>query len=242
MNSHHAQLKNVERLRPEIVDYRQVQWDDFEDILTAFDRVWPIEIPGIAGTPTAVLVSRFLTLHFMSLTTNGFVGRTSNGEFAGVLLMRVQGKPYMFPEAAEALEMAKGLMKATPNGRRMLDFQERFLAVEKELEDDSLVNQDTQGEIELFMVNTTTQGMGVGGALWRRAQEEFAAEGVTSFFLHTDSTCDYEFYDHKGMQRVAERIHADHPEDTDVELAPVGTGPISLDDDQYIYMGKVQAE
>ena len=51
---------------------------------------------------------------------------------------------------------------------------------------------------------------------------------VRAFFLHTDSSCDFGFYDHKGLSRVAERLAADHPEDADL-------APGMNTDDQFIY-------
>ena len=69
------------------------------------------------------------------------------------------------------------------------------------------------GELELFIVNPDVRGHGVGGQLWRRMQEHFAAWDVPAFYLHTDSDCDVSFYDHKGLNCIAARYAADHPED-----------------------------
>ena len=61
------------------------------------------------------------------------------------------------------------------------------------------------GELELFIVNPDVRGHGVGGRLWRRMQEHFAAWDVPAFYLHTDSDCDVSFYDHKGLDCIAHR-------------------------------------
>ena len=53
----------------------------------------------------------------------------------------------------------------------------------------------------------------------------FANCQVARFYLHTDSSCDVSFYDHKGLTCIAARYAADHPEDgTDM-------------DDIFIYAG-----
>lgn len=78
------------------------------------------------------------------------------------------------------------------------------------------------------MVNPDVRGAGVGGALWRQLLAALRSMGVRAFFLHTDSNCDFGFYDHKGLSRVAERLAADHPEDADL-------APGMNTDDQFIY-------
>ena len=78
------------------------------------------------------------------------------------------------------------------------------------------------------MVNPGVRGAGVGGALWRKLLAALRSVDVRAFFLHTDSSCDYGFYDHKGIIRVAERIAADHPEDANL-------APGMNTDDQFIY-------
>ncbi len=210
------------------VHYRAMRWEDLDDVTACFDRVWP-QREGIAGTPLAVLIARYLTLHYVEQGTWANIAELGDGTFAGITLVRVEGHPTLFPQAHDALEETRALINADPRGAQMLDmFEHGFLVREDILEEDSDVRADTQGELELFMVNPDVRGHGVGRALWEDLLGALRAMGVRAFFLHTDSSCDYGFYDHKGLVRVAERIAADHPEDADLAEG-LNT------DDQYIY-------
>ena len=79
---------------------------------------------------------------------------------------------------------------------------------------------------------------GVGGQLWRRMQEHFAAWDVPAFYLHTDSDCDVSFYDHKGLDCIAHRTASE----TVARLGGSADGEVPpLFDDMFIYRGKVTA-
>ncbi|PAU68925.1 GNAT family N-acetyltransferase [Bifidobacterium criceti] len=210
------------------VHYRAMRWEDLDDVTACFDRVWP-QREGIAGTPLALLIARYLTLHYVEQGTWANIAELGDGTFAGITLVRVEGHPTLFPQAHDALEETRALINADPRGAQMLDmFEHGFFVREDILEEDSDVRADTQAELELFMVNPDVRGHGVGRALWEDLLGALRAMGVRAFFLHTDSSCDYGFYDHKGLVRVAERIAADHPEDADL------TEGLNTDD-QYIY-------
>ena len=89
-----------------------------------------------------------------------------------------------------------------------------------------------------LIVNPDVRGHGVGGQLWRRMQEHFAAWDVPAFYLHTDSDCDVSFYDHKGLDCIAHRTASE----TVARLGGSADGEVPpLFDDMFIYRGKVTA-
>ena len=210
------------------VSYRPMRWEDLDTVAACFDRVWP-QREGIAGTPLATLIARYLTLHYVEPITWSNVAETDDGVFAGVTLVRAVGAPALFAQAREEFERTRELIVADPRGAAVVDMLEQgFFPRERILEEDGDVGATTQAELELFMVNPDVRGMGVGGALWRQLLAALRGHGVRAFFLNTDSSCDYGFYDHKGLTRVAERIAADHPEDADMAEGMNA-------DDQFIY-------
>ena len=65
------------------------------------------------------------------------------------------------------------------------------------------VGKTYQAEIALFLVSPEAKGHGVGGRLFAHMLDWFQAIGVSEYFLFTDTTCDYGFYEHKGLERMA---------------------------------------
>ena len=64
--------------------------------------------------------------------------------------------------------------------------------------------KDFSGEIPLFVMKDSAKGKGVGGRLYGEALEFMKANGTKEFFIYTDTTCDYGFYDHKGAKRLSQ--------------------------------------
>ena len=59
-------------------------------------------------------------------------------------------------------------------------------------------------EVALFIVSKEVRGSGVGSELFRRLNEFFEERGIQHYYLHTDTACNYEFYERKGLKRQAE--------------------------------------
>lgn len=62
------------------------------------------------------------------------------------------------------------------------------------------------GELCFFAVDSKCRGAGIGKQLFEEVKEYFKAQGVNSFYLYTDSSCNYGFYEHQGMKRCGERL------------------------------------
>ena len=65
--------------------------------------------------------------------------------------------------------------------------------------DDQLLKDspvDYQGEVAFFVINAKYRGMGLGKKLFEAAQDYMKGQQISSFFLFTDTTCNYPFYEH----------------------------------------------
>ena len=62
-------------------------------------------------------------------------------------------------------------------------------------------------ELALFAVSDSCRGMGVGTRLFQAAMEYLSGEKVKKFYLFTDTSCNYGFYEHQGMVRRCEKNH-----------------------------------
>ena len=71
-------------------------------------------------------------------------------------------------------------------------------------------NPYAQGQVNLIIIDPAWQGRGLGRRLIDAARGHLRDLGCSAFFLMTDNQSDYAFYDHIGMERIAE----DHSQDT----------------------------
>ncbi|MCI1219581.1 MAG: GNAT family N-acetyltransferase [Bifidobacterium sp.] len=185
---------------------RPMCWGDLDVIVEQFDRMW-----GELGQPLSELVSRRFVLRYLNASTRSLTAWRA-GHFMGVALIRVQGEPSLFAQSGPTLHAVDEELKSSPIGKDMLGGVLHEQGFERHLEAETGIAAMASAELELFLVAQDARGHGVGGELWQRMLRGFIGGGIRRFYLHTDDTCDTEFYDHRGMDLVT----AMHP--------PVGDG------------------
>lgn len=60
--------------------------------------------------------------------------------------------------------------------------------------------------LNIFAVSNKAQGHGIGSALFKKAMSDLKEAGAKNFYLKTDTTCDYTFYDHVGMTQLIKQV------------------------------------
>ena len=61
------------------------------------------------------------------------------------------------------------------------------------------------GELSFFAISAEHRGEGIGKELFKRAVEHLNNYTVDSFFLYTDTSCNYGFYEKQDMKRCGEK-------------------------------------
>ena len=56
-------------------------------------------------------------------------------------------------------------------------------------------------------VSSECRGKGIGKMLFQSALEYMKQEKLDNFYLFTDTSCNYGFYEHQGMERCVEKEH-----------------------------------
>lgn len=69
--------------------------------------------------------------------------------------------------------------------------------INKELLNQSTFNYD--GELVFFAIDESSRGKGIGKTLFQNALTYMHSRNISHFFLFTDTSCNYGFYDHQGM-------------------------------------------
>lgn len=89
------------------------------------------------------------------------------------------------------------------------------------------INQPKEVELAFFAVCPKTQGIGVGSHLYKYFINTLKEKPVKTFYLYTDTTCNFGFYDHKGLLQAASIIKKmDFPEINEIAF--------------YIYTGELR--
>ena len=65
------------------------------------------------------------------------------------------------------------------------------------------LDEDFETEVALFAVSPQAQGLGVGSTLYNYFLDTLKQKNIKNFFLYTDTTCNFGFYEHKGLKQVS---------------------------------------
>lgn len=68
--------------------------------------------------------------------------------------------------------------------------------------------KDYDGELSFFVVHDDFRGQGIGKALFDALLGYMKKQDIQRFYLYTDSSCNYTFYERRGMKRCGEKDYA----------------------------------
>lgn len=90
-------------------------------------------------------------------------------------------------------------------GRRVSKIFECVENIDKELL--KQCSTDYNGELSFFAISEKCRGKGIGKSLFEKAVLYMQSQNIFNFYLFTDTSCNYGFYEHQGMERQGERRH-----------------------------------
>ena len=68
-------------------------------------------------------------------------------------------------------------------------------------------DKDYRGEIALFALSPEYRGLGIGKMLFHSVLAYMKSQSISDFYLYTDTSCNFGFYEHQGMKRCCEKKH-----------------------------------
>ncbi len=193
------------------VETRLLAFNDLPGVVRLDEDIWfTREYFKDDARAQHAVTSRFVLEHFARATWGRVAVRGAGlaEEIIGVVIASVHGQPLLFPQGAQAAAEAKEAVAALPDGQRFLGEYSDYLEAKHELTREAAAQCDA--EFQHFLVAPSMQGCGIGARLWQEATTHFAAQGVASYYLYTDSACDWQIYEAKGFERVAERFGPGH--------------------------------
>lgn len=90
-------------------------------------------------------------------------------------------------------------------GRGILNFYKGVDDIDSQLL--KQCNKDYKGEIALFALSPEYRGLGIGKMLFHCLLAYMKSQSISDFYLYTDTSCNFGFYEHQGMVRQQQYKH-----------------------------------
>ncbi len=90
-------------------------------------------------------------------------------------------------------------------GRRVSKIFKGITEVDERLLEDS--KKEYPAELAFFAVSAKCRGKGIGKILFESLLSYMKGENIHEFYLFTDVSCNYQFYEHQGMSRRCQKAH-----------------------------------
>ena len=88
-------------------------------------------------------------------------------------------------------------------GRQSIHLFRDVDGIDRELLDHCEI--DFQGEVSFFAIDENYRGLGIGKNLFESLLYYMKEQNIQQFYLFTDTSCNYGFYEHQGMRREHEK-------------------------------------
>lgn len=85
-------------------------------------------------------------------------------------------------------------------GRKISKIFSKVSDIDKQLLNSS--NKKYDGEVSFFAIDEDYRGFGIGKKLFNELIIYMKKQNISNFYLYTDTSCNYYFYEHMGMKKV----------------------------------------
>lgn len=182
------------------IEFRKIKRTDYSALEKIIRDVWHYD--SFASPKIAVKMSKSFLASCLA-NQNFTCVAVNNGEPVGVIMAKATQNHHTALGYALSCLANTLTMLIDKEGRMAAKMQKSFVALDEELF--AGCGQNFDGEIAFFAIKDNQQGLGIGKELFDRALHFLKTQSVKNFFLYTDSTCNYGFYEHRGMSRLNEK-------------------------------------
>lgn len=175
---------------------RELKWSDLNALENVIRKTWDYDkfaTPETAG--------KLAKAYLSSCLANQTYTRVAevNGVTAGVILGKNTEKHrcplrYRWRQITALCQLL-----ISKEGREILNFYRDVDGI-----DDQLLKRcgkDYQGEVSLFALSPEYRGLGIGKKLFDCLLAYMKSQSIEDFYLYTDTSCNFGFYEHQGMKR-----------------------------------------
>lgn len=187
----------------EKLTWRAFAPEDFERGAGLLGRTWLPEFPARAQRAA----SQIELAHYLARSTWSLVAERGD-EILGAVLLAERDREGIGGEDWAALEArltdeAEGDPELAEAVRVEMDGVREEATLE--LEYLAAGGAGADATIKLLIVSPDAKGLGIGGGLFSAALDRLRETGARGYHLLTDDSCDFGFYEHKGLRRAMSR-------------------------------------
>lgn len=184
------------------IELREYQKQDFKALETIIRETWHYD--DFSSPKTAVKLAR---VFLSSCLTNYTFSRVAvmDGNVVGIILANNIAK-HECPLSNRLLQIKSILsLYSSREGRNVSKIFGNVNGIDKQLLNEN--NKIYPAELALFAVGSSCRGKGIGKILFQATLDYMKQEKLKEFYLFTDTSCNYGFYEHQGMKRCLEKKH-----------------------------------
>lgn len=181
------------------MNYRVIEKKDYDALAKIISETWKYE--KYCSKVTATRMAHLFL--YNCLTQQSFTEVVEiDGEAMGVVMAKSDSKyqpsfKYIVKKYWQML-----VLFSYKEGRTIMKMFKHIDSIDNKLLDET--NENFDGELSFFVLNEKTRGLGIGKRLFYDAVNYMKTTGVEQFYLYTDSSCNYGFYEKQGLKRINE--------------------------------------
>lgn len=149
--------------------------------------------------------AKMAKVYLNSCLTNQTFARVAeiDGEPVGIIMGKdIQNHKCPFSLRVKWIQSIVSLYRS-PEGREISEIFKRVQGIDRELL--SSCNKEYKGELAFFAISEKYRGKGLGRKLFQTVVDYMKSQGISEFYLFTDTSCNYPFYEHLGLTRRCEK-------------------------------------
>lgn len=182
-----------------LIILRKIQRHDYVLLEKDICKTW--HLTESFGDKTAMLLSKaYLSYNLIYQTFNRVV--VVNKQTVGIIAGNNKQKQKAHLKYVIRLFLAILQLLLTKEGRSGLKSFFEMNKIYKKLMKNS--GRNYGGKLSSFVINPAYCGLGLGKKLFQSFIQYLEEEKVETFYLYTDTYCNYQFYDKQGMQKRIE--------------------------------------
>ena len=196
----------------DIITYRRYRGSDFAALAEIVKITWSYD--KLCGEKTAPRLAKTYLYWCLAEQTYMQVAE-KNGKPVGIIMgnnfSHHCGKLRFRMRAV----LSGLLLRMSKDGRKASAFFDEVDRIYKRLMESGGRKYD--GELTFFVMSPDARGKGAGKELFRRFKEYMAGTGARRYYVYTDTSCNYGFYESRGMKlrgsetAMFEREHGSQP-------------------------------